>query len=476
MSNAKHTQSPASPVPVPVHPRRGAGRTNDISETRTTARSTRRGHIGLIVVGSLATGLTAALLLVLVVFPGAAEPAVTGSAMLGFGLGWAMLAALSVWRTDQPQQWALVPAAYFTIVGAALLLLSPGDGALSLLGWAWPPLLLVLLVWIVVHARRHLRSWTRPLVLYPVLVVLALSAAGGALETVAESASAGQAAAGRMVDVGGHRLYLACSGTGSPTVVLENGLGEHTPTWAWIVKNVALDPRVCMYDRAGQGWSESAAGPQDGVQVAADLHTLLERAAVPGPYVLAGHSVGGTYALIFAARYPRQVAGMVLLDSSTPRQFTALPDYRAAYSSYRRLSALLPPLARVGLLRLASAGAFDGLPLQARSQELALAVTARGLSSQLAEWSELPAVFTQAQTLTSLNGKPLIVVTAGRGQQTGWSAAQDRLARLSTNSLHRTVAAADHTALLYNEAMSANSSQAIRDVVSAIRTGTPLKP
>jgi pimeloyl-ACP methyl ester carboxylesterase len=475
MSNAEHEQSLASAVPAPAHLSQGAGRTNDISETRTTARSTRKGHIGLIVVGSLVTGLAAALLLVFVVFAGATEPVVTGSAMLGFGLGWAMLAALSVWRTDQPQRWALVPAAYFTILGAALLLFSPGDGALSLFGWAWPPLLLALLVWIVVRARRYLRSWARPLVLYPVLVVLALSAAGGAVETVAESASAGQAVAGRMVDVGGHRLYLACSGTGSPTVVLENGLGEHTPSWAWIVKNVARDTRVCVYDRAGQGWSDSAAGPQDGVQVAADLHTLLERAAVPGPYVLAGHSVGGTYALIFAARYPRQVAGMVLLDSSTPKQFTALPDYRAAYASGRRLSALLPPLARVGLLRLAAGGGFGGLPPQARSQELALAVTARELGSQGAEWSELPAVFTQAQTLTGLGGMPLVVVTAGRGQQTGWSAAQDRLARLSINSLHRTVAAADHTALLYNEAMSANSSQAIWDVVSAIRTGTPLK-
>ena len=289
------------------------------------------------------------------------------------------------------------------------------------------------------------------------------------------SADSGPAAGGRMVDVGGHRLYLACRGTGSPTVVLENGFGEDTPSWAWIVKDIAPGTRVCVYDRAGQGWSESAAGPQDGVQLAADLHTLLERAAVPGPYVLAGHSVGGTYALTFAARYPQQVAGMVLLDSSTPRQFSALPGYPAAYSSGRRMSALLPPLARVGLWRLVAAGAFDGLPPQARSEELALAATARELSSQRVEWSELPAAFTQAQALTDLNGKPLIVVTAGLGQQTGWSAAQDQLARLSTNSLHRTVSGADHTALLYNEAMSANSSQAIRDVVSAIRTGTPLK-
>ncbi len=475
MINAEHTPSLASAVPAPADPSQRAGGTNDISETRTTAPSTRRGHIGLIVVGSLVTGLTAALLLVWFVFAGAAEPAVTGSAMLAFGLGWAMLAALSVWRTDQPQRWALVPAAYFTIMGAALLLFSPGDGTLNLLGWGWPPLLLALLAWTAVHARRDLHSRTRPLVLYPVLVALALSAVGGAVETVAESAAGGQAVAGRMVDVGGHRLYLACRGTGSPTVVLENGLGEHTPSWAWIVKNVALDTRVCAYDRAGQGWSESAGGPQDGVQLAADLHTLLKRAAVPGPYVLAGHSVGGSYALTFAARYPQQVAGMVLLDSSTPHQFTALPDYPAVWSTGRRLSALLPPLARVGLPQLAAAGRFGGLPPQARSQELALAVTARELSSQRAEWSELPAAFTQAQTLTGLNGKPLIVVTAGLGQQTGWFAAQARLARLSSNSLQRTVAGADHTALLYNKAMSANSSQAIRDVVSAIRTDKPLK-
>jgi pimeloyl-ACP methyl ester carboxylesterase len=446
-----------------------------MTETRTAAPTARRGHIGRIVVGSLAAGLAAALVLVLFVFAGAAEAVVTGSAMLAFGFGWAMLAALSVWRTDQPQRWALVPAAYFAVVGAALLLFSPGDGVLSLLGWAWPPLLLALLVWTVVRARRHLRSRTRPLMLYPVLAVLALVAVGGAVEAVAVPASGAPTAGGRMIDVGGHRLYLACRGTGSPTVVLENGFGEDTPSWAWIVKDVAPDTRVCVYDRAGQGWSQSAAGPQDGAQLAAELHTLLERAAVPGPYVLAGHSVGGTYALNFAARYPQQVAGMVLLDSSTPRQFTALPGYPAAYSSGRLLSGLLPPLARVGLWRLAAAGNFAGLPPQARSRELALAATTRELSSQRAEWSELPAAFTQAQALTDLGGKPLIVVTAGLGQQAGWPAAQDQLARLSANSSHRTVAGADHTALLYNEAMSANSSQAIRDVVSAVRAGTPLK-
>ena len=87
---------------------------------------------------------------------------------------------------------------------------------------------------------------------------------------------------------------------------------------AWITAAVAQDSRVCVYDRAGKGWSDPADGPQDAVQTATDLHTLLDRANVPGPYVLAGHSFGGLYVLTFAAQYPDQVAGLVLLDSTAP--------------------------------------------------------------------------------------------------------------------------------------------------------------
>ena len=84
--------------------------------------------------------------------------------------------------------------------------------------------------------------------------------------------------------------------------------------------------RVCAFDRAGEGWSGGKAIRQDGHQLASDLHALLRAAHVPGPYVLAGHSVGGTYALVYAAQYPGQVAGLALIDSATPYQFD-LPDY-----------------------------------------------------------------------------------------------------------------------------------------------------
>jgi pimeloyl-ACP methyl ester carboxylesterase len=94
-------------------------------------------------------------------------------------------------------------------------------------------------------------------------------------------------------------------------VVLEPGAGDFSSVMAWISPAVA-------YDRAGRGWSEPADGPQDGTQIASDLHTLLQRGIVPGPYVLAGHSFGALYVLTYAARYPDQVAGMVLVDSTNP--------------------------------------------------------------------------------------------------------------------------------------------------------------
>jgi pimeloyl-ACP methyl ester carboxylesterase len=83
---------------------------------------------------------------------------------------------------------------------------------------------------------------------------------------------------GELVDVGGHRLHISCTGTGSPTVVLEGGLGEPSTMMAgWIAPSVATTTRVCVYDRAGRGWSEPAPDSQDGLAVVADLHTLLER-------------------------------------------------------------------------------------------------------------------------------------------------------------------------------------------------------
>jgi pimeloyl-ACP methyl ester carboxylesterase len=279
--------------------------------------------------------------------------------------------------------------------------------------------------------------------------------------------------AGRLIDVGGHRLHLDCRGSGSPTVVLEPGLGEPSPNMAgWIAPGVAATTRVCVYDRAGRGWSEAASGPQDGVQVATDLHTLLQRAGESGPYVLAGHSAGGLYVLNFANRYPQQVAGVVLLDSMHPDQYTRLASYPGFYETFRRVTALLPSLSRLGLGQLLYRTAYAGLPNPARDEERAFWATPRHSRSVRDEFAELRTAMTQARSLASLGNRPLVVVTAQQGAQTGWMALQDELASLSTNSAHRILVGSTHTMLTEHKGTAAQSSRAICDVVDSVRNGT----
>lgn len=263
-----------------------------------------------------------------------------------------------------------------------------------------------------------------------------------------------------MIDVGGHRLYIECTGSGSPTVVLQAGLGAASSSWAGIAPKVAASTTVCAYDRAGHERSEAAAGPQDGIALATDLHTLLERARIAGPYVLVGHSSGGPYVRVFADRYPDEVAGMVLLDAQPADAFTALPNYPAFYGPYRIVVTLAPTLARVGL----------GFPFGSPADPSGIHA-ARSLHDEVIA---LPDALRQAQALTTLGDRPLVVVSAGSDLQVGWSEAQDRLAALSADSAHRTIATATHDSLI-SGADAAASSQAILDEVASIKTGSHLR-
>src|SRR2546430_4699759 len=153
-------------------------------ELKAADRPIRRGHIGLIVAGSMITGFVVALVLVLGPFGGAQEHVIMGTALLGWALGWALLAVLSVRWTDQPQQWAVVPAALMALAGASLLIFRPDANAFNVLGWIWPPALIALAVSMTMQARRHLRSLTRQLMLYPLFVALVIAGVAGSYETI----------------------------------------------------------------------------------------------------------------------------------------------------------------------------------------------------------------------------------------------------------------------------------------------------
>jgi pimeloyl-ACP methyl ester carboxylesterase len=131
---------------------------------------------------------------------------------------------------------------------------------------------------------------------------------------------------GKLIDVGGHRLHINCTGKGNPTIVMEAGAGDFSFDWSFVQPEVARFARVCTYDRAGYAWSEAGPTPRTMQQIVYELHTGLNNAGIKSPYVLVGHSLGGLIVRVFVNQYPKEVAGMVLVDSSHEDQSIVIMD------------------------------------------------------------------------------------------------------------------------------------------------------
>jgi pimeloyl-ACP methyl ester carboxylesterase len=323
------------------------------------------------------------------------------------------------------------------------------------------------------------RIWRSLLGLIVVLLVLAV--AGAIYQAIATMrAERAYPPPGDMVDVGGYSLHIDCVGHGSPTVLLDGGSGDFSAQWVWVQREVSDTTRVCAYDRAGMGWSEMGSEPRDAKQITSELHTLLSKAGIGGPYVLVGHSFGGLSMLTYAARYPEEVAGVALVDSSTePDQFSHRPKARDSYEPQEQSLALVPQLAQFGVSLLARLGvvrllsnltpAPPELPPQQRAQIDALAPSTRGVSTYAGEFLAP----TQTRRLESLGNKPLAVVTAGESEPS-WLKRQDDLATLWSNSIHRVVKGATHTSVVYERSDAQATSAAIVEVVAAVRNDRPL--
>ena len=209
------------------------------TEDQARSAEPRRNRIGIgkIVVLSLGAGLAAAVLLPFIPWPTVDANFATAMVLFGFAVGWALLAALSVRLSDQPQRWAYAPALFMGV--AAVLLLFLPDAVLDALDWIWPPALLVLVAWVFRHAKRDLRSGTRTWLLNPVLAVLVLFALGGAYETIGRRDGTPRRHAGRT---------RRCRTVPSPPGVHRHGRPDRHPRARR--RGVGGDPR---FDRARGG-------------------------------------------------------------------------------------------------------------------------------------------------------------------------------------------------------------------------------
>lgn len=327
---------------------------------------------------------------------------------------------------------------------------------------------------------KHAAGFLRRLLVWSVALLFVLGMAGTIYQTASTEADRRNLPApGHLIDVGGFKMHIYCIGEGSPTVILETLSGGTSSYWGWVQPEVANKTRVCVYDRAGRGWSEPDPEPITLGRTVRNLHALLTNANVDGPYLLVGHSIGGIYVRQFAAAYPQEVVGMVLVDASHPDQFERYPEMAKEGESYLQLSAVFPTLARLGLghLYFALGGEMDFADLkEPQKSELKAAWSSpEYFVSQRAEAVAAGEIYDSGQKLGSLGDLPLLVISAGQNPSDGWRQLQSELAALSGNSIHLILETATHASLVFNPDDAHQVSMGILQVLDAIRAGERLE-
>jgi pimeloyl-ACP methyl ester carboxylesterase len=308
---------------------------------------------------------------------------------------------------------------------------------------------------------------------------------------------------GRAVDIGGRTLNIDCSGEGSPAVIIMPGAGGRFGgyggyNWRKVQPEIAKLTRFCWYDRAGEGWSDPPPAPPTSASITNDLHELLQRAPVPGPYILVGHSIGGDFARIYAGRFPAEVAGLVLVDSANPDQNEPpmmLAPINRMPTFVRQLLCWGSPIAsRFGLLRFFKRNEHVDVPPQFASD----AAVTQALRDQLVKSSETenaqacaatqngsikphggsgnPEIDAAARRVTNLGNIPIIVLTALQY----WKPDDDPVAAQQIDQFHETWVhqlqpALAHLSSQGRQIMVPNSDHGIPDqapeaVIDAIRS------
>lgn len=258
--------------------------------------------------------------------------------------------------------------------------------------------------------------------------------------------------AGAMVDIGGRKLRLVCAGPKSalPVIWTEAGAWGLAADLAAIQQKLTVKGlRSCAYDRAGMGFSDPGPEPRDSAAIVADLEKLVVASGERGPFILMAHSMGGQHARLFAGRNPDKVAGLVLLEATTP-EMTSDPRAERFLSRVRTVARVSAVAGSLGLTRIAYGfGDRIGLPAQGSAEKRRAFVSGRHARTASAEVQVWPQGSVQAGTVNLNPAWPVAIVTAGdAARMAEWNVARRAPERASRAGWYENVPAAEHATLL----------------------------
>ena len=324
-------------------------------------------------------------------------------------------------------------------------------------------------------------SWPRRIILGLLVWVLFLAVAGMIYENISEARDRRfNPTTGRRFDVGGYRMHIDCAGEGSPTVILESGLGDTFASWRKVQPQIAKLTRVCSYDRAGLGYSDSSPQPRTSKVIAGELHALLHAAGIAPPYVLVGHSMGGFDVRLFASLFRNEVAGIVLVDASHPDQENRFsPEVKTMEGSWRREAEFLEYTMPLGIPRLLDLCDEDPV---LRAAECNFHTAAESV----AELKSFPESAAQTAASGSLGDLPLAVLShdpdkpsadlpadVAQPLNDSWAKMQKELSQLSTRGTQVTAKNSSHYIQMDRPDVVID---AVRGMLDQVRATPPASP
>jgi pimeloyl-ACP methyl ester carboxylesterase len=247
-----------------------------------------------------------------------------------------------------------------------------------------------------------------------------------------------------------------------PSVILETGLGGSSADWGFVQPEVAKFTRVCSYDRAGMGYSDPGPSPRTMRRITGELTQLLDRAAVPGPVVLVGASIGGLAARLLASEHPDRVAGLVLLDPSSEDEDAEVP----------RIAPFVPLLSSLGVFRLLGVTFGPppaGLAPAVRRFGEVTGYRAAAYKTAVDELTHLPHGSAEVKATRRQLNMPVVVVTAGRGSDAAWLELQRDQAALSQRGCQVIAESSGHGVALGQPEI---VTRAVQSVIDAVKTQT----
>lgn len=277
-------------------------------------------------------------------------------------------------------------------------------------------------------------------ILLGTIAVLALLPIVGASYEAIASASDGRnhRAPGEMIDVGGYRLHVNCTGEGAPTVILDAGLGGSSLDWSLVQPELSRTTRTCSFDRAGMGWSDPGQGERTPEHIADEIAVLLERGNIAGPYVLVAHSLAGKNARLFAMHHRVDVAGMVLIDARHEYvdEQTDAAEQAAFLAALHGQSFQYGAARQLGIVRLFGdqLAGVPSMPAPMRAEIALMATRPEAVAATTEEARARSANDDLLRNAPSLGDLPLVAIAAGQNMsEPRWAEGQRRLASLSTN-------------------------------------------